>query len=68
MDQREVTMLGRRIGWKVYVLTYEAEPDCVEIVEREMGLARGSNGLQNPAVKETAEEVGEDGIKPAVER
>ena len=58
-DQREVTILNRRLRWEDDEITYEADPEHVRKLVEGIGLLADSNGLEKPAVKEAVEDVGD---------
>ena len=58
-DQREVTILNRRLRWEDDELTYEADPEHVWKLVEGIGLLADSNRLEKPAVKEAVEDVGD---------
>ena len=58
-DQREVTILNRRLRWEDDEITYEADPEHVRKLVEGIGLLADSNGLEKLAVKEAVEDVGD---------
>ena len=58
-DQREVTILNRRLRWEDDEIMYEADPEHVQKLVEGIGLLADSNGLEKPAVKEAVEDVGD---------
>ena len=58
-DQREVTILNRRLRWEDVEITYEADPEHVRKLVEGIGLLADSNELGKPAVKEAVEDVGD---------
>ena len=58
-DQREFTILNRRLRWKDDEITHDTDPQHVRKLVEGIGLLADSNGLEKPAVKEAVEDVGD---------
>ena len=52
-DDREVTILNRRLRWEGDTIEYEADLKHAQVICQELGLGESSRGLSCPIVKET---------------
>jgi hypothetical protein len=52
-DDREVTILNRRLRWEGDTIEYEADMKHAQVICQELGLGESSRGLSCPMVKET---------------
>ena len=55
-DDKEVTILNRRLSWRNGVIEYEADDKHVKVIAEELQLEMGSKGLEAPIEKDTIEE------------
>ena len=56
-DDKELTILNRRISWKDGVIEYEADKKHVEVILEELGLEVDSKGLEAPMERSKSEDV-----------
>ena len=62
-DDKEITILNRKLRWSEGKITYEADPRIVENILRAMGLESGSKGLDTPLVADTVAEVAAEDVE-----
>ena len=60
LDDKEITILNRKLVWRDGLLTYEADPRIVETILKAMGLEDGSKTLDSPIVVESSREAAEE--------
>jgi hypothetical protein len=58
-DDKEATILGRKLRWTEFGIEYEADPKHAQLVIQEMGLGIDSRSVDSPIEKETLSEEGE---------
>lgn len=62
-DQKEITILNRKLVWSEGGLTYEADANHARKILEDMGLHASSNGLDKPCIKETAQDIEQDDVE-----
>jgi len=63
-DDKEATILGRRLRWAETGIEYEADPKYAQVVISEMGLEADSRSVDSPIEKEVLSEEGEVVLDP----
>ena len=59
-DDKEVTLLNRKLSWSEVGLKYEADEKHVKEILKYFNLGEGSKGLDAPSIRESAEEANEE--------